>query len=315
METVMNRNQSDEPLCRLVRFPATDGVMLAGLLYEPKRRTRRAALFLHGTGGASIFDSHRTNLLAREFVDRGIAYFPFNNRGAHVERRLKRRTARETTSVMGGSAHELIADCVRDIDGAVRELQNRGYDEVFAIGHSTGANKLAVYDARKRRHDIRKFVLLAGGDDTGLLYQKLGERRFRAALVKGQQKIEAGEGEQFVPPALADLPMSWRAFVDMASPDGDYNVFPFLEAMSGIRLGRKPLFRHLRALKRPALMVYGERDEYCYDDVPGCVATLAEVLSGKGEVDLAIVRDADHGFTGVESGLGQLIVQFLLRKD
>src|SRR5204863_5369255 len=50
-----------EPLARLVHFDATDGVGLAGLLYEPRRATKRAAIWLHGTGGASIFDAQRTN--------------------------------------------------------------------------------------------------------------------------------------------------------------------------------------------------------------------------------------------------------------
>lgn len=306
--------RKEEPPCRLVRFTATDGVVLSGLLYEPKRRTRRAALFLHGTGGASIFDSQRTNLLAAELIARGIAFFPFNNRGAHLERHLKRRTARQTTMVRGGSAHEVIAECIRDIDGAVRELHARGYDEVFAIGHSTGANKLALYESRKRRHDIRRFILLAGGDDTGLLYQNLGEGRFRAALAQGQQKIADGEGADFIPPAMTELPMSWNAFVDMASPDGDYNVFPFLEAMSGIRLGTRPLFRHLRALKHPTLFVYGQRDEYCYGDVPGCVRVLNEALAGKDDIELLVVPDADHGFSGVEAFLGQLMADWLLQR-
>ena len=65
----------------------------------------------------------------------------------------------------------------------------------------------------------------------------------------------------------------------------------------------------------PSFFIYGERDEYCYDDVPGCVATLAEVLDGKENVEIAIVRDADHGFTGAESGLGQLMAKWLLRKE
>ena len=60
--------------CELVKFGATDGVELPGLLYEPDRRTRRAAVWLHGTGGASIFESNRTNPIACEFTSRGIAY-------------------------------------------------------------------------------------------------------------------------------------------------------------------------------------------------------------------------------------------------
>ncbi|PYQ57773.1 MAG: hypothetical protein DMF58_17470 [Acidobacteria bacterium] len=90
-----------EPLCRLVRFEATDGVPVAGLLYDvapPLRRRKpagepalHAIIWLHGTGGASIFESARTNLLARVFLDHRIAFFPFNNRGAQYVRRAGRR--------------------------------------------------------------------------------------------------------------------------------------------------------------------------------------------------------------------------------
>src|SRR6185295_5516215 len=122
------RTAAPEPLCRVVRFEATDGVDLSGLLYEPKKRTGRVAIFLHGTGGASIFESKRTNRLADVFTRNGIAYFPFNTRGAHLIRRLGR--------IQGGMAYELIRDCVFDIDGAVRELRRRGYRDMTLIGHS-----------------------------------------------------------------------------------------------------------------------------------------------------------------------------------
>jgi pimeloyl-ACP methyl ester carboxylesterase len=289
---------SAEPLCRVVRFDATDGVELAGLLYEPKRPAGRAIVWLHGTGGASVFESRRTNLLAAEFLKSGSAYFPFNNRGANVVKRLKGRNGK---SIDGGSAHERIRDCVFDIDGAARELRRRGYRDLTLAGHSTGANKIAVYDHYKPRNPFRRYVLLAGGDDTGMLWQDLGDRRFRATLLKARAMIRARRGHELMPRAL----MSWTAWYDMANPDGDYNVFPFLEVMRGVRLSRRPRFRHFKSIRKPTLVVYGENDQFCYGDVPRCVAMLAEVAGPN--VELAIVRDADHGFGGHEAELARLI--------
>src|SRR3954454_1357462 len=160
-----------EPACRLVRFEATDGVALAGVLYEPRRASKRVIVWLHGGGGASIFESRRTNLLAATFIERGIAFFPFNNRGSGIVRRAGKN--------LGGSAFERIRDCVADIDGAIRELWRRGYRDITLAGHSTGANKIAVYDHYKPRNRARRYVLLGGGDDTGWLYKELGARRFR----------------------------------------------------------------------------------------------------------------------------------------
>ena len=294
-----------EPVTRLVRFEAGDGVELAGLLYEPRRATTRAAVFLHGTGGSSIFDSKRTNILGKLFTDEGIAYFPFNNRGAHLLRRLRRRDRR---SADGGMAYELIRDAAFDIDGALRELRRRGYRDVTLIGHSTGANKIAVYDHYKPRNTVRRYVLLAGGDDTGMIYDQLGPRRFAAALAKGRARRRS---EDFVPRSLSPMLMSWRSWYDMANPDGDYNVFPFLEALRGVRLSRRPRFRYVKAIRKPALILYGENDEYCYDDVPACVAALAAALGPKPNVELAIVRDADHGFGGKERELVETIVNWI----
>src|SRR5436190_6735836 len=95
--------RSSEPPARLVRFEAMDGVTLSGLLYEAKNSTK-AITWLHGTGGASVFDSKRTNELARAFTSRGFTFFPFNNRGAHIVRSLRGR--------LGGMAYEQIRDCV-----------------------------------------------------------------------------------------------------------------------------------------------------------------------------------------------------------
>ena len=292
--------------CELVRFSATDGIELPGLLYEPERRTRRAAVFLHGTGGASIFDSTRTNLLAHEMTSRGIAYLPFNNRGAHLIKWL--RGAKKPAP--GGMAHERIRDCVPDIDGAARFLRSRGYRELYLIGHSTGANKIAVYDHYRRRNPFRKYALLAGGDDTGIFFRDLGAVRFRRTLERAREMIRSKRGADLVPRSITPLMLSWRSLLDMMNPDGDYNVFPFLEAMRGIRLGRKPRFRHIRGIRKPALYVYGDRDEYCYDDVAGCASILSEQIAPRSEI--VVMKDANHGFSGREGELGRLVGEWLL---
>src|SRR5687767_6823558 len=182
-----------EPLTRAIRFEATDGVNLAGLLFEPRRATTRAAIWLHGTGGASVFESGRTNLLASELTEAGIAFFPFNNRGATLMRHFQGKPR-------GGMAYERIRECVFDIDGALRQLWRRGYRDFTLIGHSTGANKIAVYDHYKPRNRVKRYVLVAGGDDTGMIYDALGPRRFASALAKARTMRSSTD---LVPPAIS----------------------------------------------------------------------------------------------------------------
>jgi len=289
-----------EPACRLVRFDAADGVALAGLLYEPRRASKRAIVWLHGGGGASVFESRRTNLLASVFIGQGIAFFPFNNRGSGIVRRAG--------DDFGGAAFERIRDCVADIDGAIRELWRRGYRDITLAGHSTGANKIAVYDHYKPRNRVKRYVLLAGGDDTGLLYAQVGARKFNALLTKAKAMIKARRGHELAPRIPGQTMLSWRALYDVANPDGDYNVFPFFESMTGTRLSRRP-FRYVRAIRKPSLYIYGDRDEYCFDDVPRCVSILAQHINDRAEI--VVLRDADHGFSGREGELGGVIANWI----
>ena len=305
------RKDRDEPLCRFIKFDATDGVELYGLLFQPRRATKHAALFLHGTGGASIFDSRRTNRLATEFTANGIAYFPFNNRGAHLIKRLRRRDVKRR-NVTGGMAYERIRDCVFDIDGAIRELRARGYRKFTLIGHSTGANKIAVYDFYRHRNPVSHYVFVGGGDDVGLMYETLGARKFRSALERARENRNS---EELVPESISDHPMSWRSFYDTANPDGDYNVFPFLEVFQKLRLSKKPLFRHLRGISKPSLVIYGDSDEYFVDDVSRYVEVLDDAVREKPNFEIVVMKDTDHGFARREHELAELIVAWLRRDD
>lgn len=299
-----------EPLGRLVSFSATDGVELAGLLYEPGRATDRAIIWLHGSGGASVFDSARTNLLATLLAERKWAFFPFNNRGSHLVRTLRRRVGGKAERLTGGMAFESIRDCVADIDGAIRFLRQRGYRRFALVGHSTGANKIAVYDHYKPRNPVKQYVLLAGGDDSGGLYESLGARRFASTLARAREMNRSRRGDELAPAGVAG-PMSWRSLYDMMNPDGDYNVFPFLEAMRGLRLSRRAKFRYVQGIRKPALFLYGSEDEYGFGDVSGCVAVLADAIGPKPNVEFAIMGGADHGFKGREEELAALIVDWL----
>ena len=121
--------------------------------------------------------------------------------------------------------------------------------------------------------------------------------------------IKARRGDELAPRNASSTMISWRSLYDMASPNGDYNIFPFMEAIRGVKLSRRPLFRHIRAIRKPSLYIYGDRDEYCFGDVPRCVAILSEHVNDRAE--LIVMRDADHGFSGREEELGTLIAEWI----
>lgn len=294
-------------------FESTDRISLPGLLYEPARATKQVAIWLHGNGGASVFYSaKRMNALGEALARRGVAFFTFNNRGAEVEKMLKRRRGGTSEHALLGYAHELIRDCVKDIDGAIAHLRALGYRKFHLVGHSTGANKICLYDWKKRRRNpVSSYVLLGPGDDVGIAYEQLGAPRFGAALERARAEVAKGHGTKIVPKALSPRPISWASFLDTIDPEGDYNVFPFLEIIRGLKLSkRRPLLREYSRISKPTLVVFGERDEYCFGDVPACVDVLRE-FAPKRRCRFAVIAGAGHSFHGAESELGAAIARFL----
>lgn len=293
-----------------VRFLATDGYKLAGLLYEPKGECRRAAIYLHGNGYGSIFESvEKMNTFGSAFIKNNIAFLAFNNRGSNMVRKLKREVMGQEEETKGGTAYELIADCSKDIDGAIEYLQNLGYRELYLIGESTGANKICVYNYHKPRHKLQKVVLLSGGDDTGIYYDMLGKNEFFRLLAKAKEMIEAGKGTEIMPDG--NFGLSYQSFYDTCNPDGDYNIFPYNEYFNHLHLAHKKIFREYEALKMPVLVMYGSNDEYCYGMVPQ-ILELLEEKSQSVHFKAVIVPGGDHGLTGKLEEGAALIAEWLV---
>src|SRR3989344_6428809 len=76
----------------LAEFETDDDLRLPGLLYEPQKKTQKVLIYLHGCGSTSVFYSvSDINIFADALTKAGIAFFPFNNRGAHIVKTLTRR--------------------------------------------------------------------------------------------------------------------------------------------------------------------------------------------------------------------------------
>ena len=126
--------------------------------------------------------------------------------------------------------------------------------------------------------------------------------------------MPAGPGLFLAPPSvyISNFVLSYQAYYDMANPDGDYNVFPFLEALFKIKLSRKPLFLQYQSLTKPTLVVYGQNDEYCYNRVHDII-TLLKKYSRIKKSQFSVVESADHGFSKHIAELSSLVVNWLIQ--
>ncbi|MBI1961538.1 MAG: alpha/beta hydrolase [Parcubacteria group bacterium] len=295
-----------EPI--VVQVKTTDGLTLPGILYKAKR-SKKVAIHLHGNGSSSVFYyDDRQDELVKALARRGISLLLFNNRGAHYVKHLNVVKKGRSTRKRFGMAYEKIKDCIPDIDGAISFLRKHGFRTFYLIGESTGANKICVYHYYKPRNKVSKYVLLAGGDDTGIYYDMLGNAMFRKLLRAAKQKIKQRKGGEIIKELLPDVIFSYQGFYDIANPDGDYNVFPFLEVIKKLKLSKKPLFRHYRSLTKPTLVLYGGKDEHAWGSVSRVMRLLKE---RKPNFEYGIIPGADHSFTEHQTELAKRIAQWL----
>lgn len=294
-----------------LEFQTTDGLDLPGLLYEPDQKTDKVALLLHGNGSSSIFYSPGFGATYAKYLnEKGIAYFPFNNRGAHIVKRLNKTVEGETQRLKYGCAYELIKECIFDIDGAIEHLRTLGYKTFYLIGASTGANKICVYNYYKPENVVSKYVLIGGGDDSGITYSQIGKDKFEQILKECQQKIKANKGTDLAPEEWMGM-YSYQSIFDTLNPDGDYNTFPFFEILNRLTISKKELFREFKSINKPTLVVYGGDDEYCYGQIPEIVEKIKTTTPYPDKFTFSILPNCDHGFSGQEKLLVKTISDWL----
>jgi len=291
---------------RFVQFSTPDGLSLPGLLFEAKN-SKEVAIFLHGNGSSSIFyfDDYS---LAKELNKKGISLLMFNNRGAHIIKKLNVEKNGVVERKKFGMAYELIKECIPDIDGAISFLKKAGYHKFYLIGTSTGANKICVYNYYKPKNEISKNVLVSGGDDTGIYYSILGKNKFNKLLSLSKKKTDTGKGEEIICDLLADEILSYKAFYDMCNPNGGYNTFPYTEVLENVKLSTKKLFRHFASIKKPTLVIYGEKDEYVPWGVEKIYGILKEYQPG---FTYKMIKGTDHSYTKNIPILAKMIAEWL----
>jgi pimeloyl-ACP methyl ester carboxylesterase len=163
---------------------------LHGLLFTPQdQQTDLALLFVHGV--AMNFYLPPLSVFGQELAARGFHSFVINTRGHDWISRAGNLTK------FGGSAYELLEDCLPDLDAALEFLRKQGYHRFVLIGHSLGAIKSIIYQGTRRRRDIVGIVSCSAPRQ---FYSERVARQsgFRELMDKAEGLIAEGEGDELL---------------------------------------------------------------------------------------------------------------------
>lgn len=303
--------KKNKPVFFFDQYHTSDNLILP-LLHCKTTRADRALIWLHGMGSSgNFYVPDRINALAEEMQKIGIALIAPNNRGAGIAQRLKFIDSEgELQRVTIGTSHEMIHEAIHDISGIADYARRAGYRQVYLAGHSSGANKIAVYNFHEKNNPFAGYVLFGGGDDTGLHIAQLGRFRHRWLMRRCKAQLRRGHGGHLIPRKWKLGWFSYQSLLDILDPNGEYNTFPFWEARKGA-LSRRNIWRFWQALHKPTLVIYGEQDEYCQPNVRECIKLLKKNQVPGMDVEYKVVSDADHGASGREKELARAIASWL----
>jgi acetyl esterase/lipase len=280
----------------LVNLRTRDGVPLAGVMTEPRRRRGLAVVWVHGLGSGFAGGQPLLAALSTRLAAAGVAYLKCDNRGHHVVARAGRRLA--------GAAFERFGESVRDIRATIDFARRAGYRRVILAGHSTGANKVLHYVARVRDRRVAGVMLLGPVSDVAGEMKRIGARTL-ARRVRVAERIARRDPDALVPRGFGFY--SARRYLSLYRPGGAEDVFPYYRPRA-----RWPALRSVRV---PLAVVVGSRDAYLDRPAEALVEAFQRNAIRARSFTGIVVPRAPHGFAGHEDGLARSVVGWIRRQS
>ncbi len=275
--------------CELFSYFASDGLILNGLLARSRKVNKRVIINVFGMT-SDFFASNRYPVFHDVLRGSDTDIFFANNRGFGSVTRFKRRNKED---VFAGTALEKFEDCVFDIKGAMDLLASLGYKDIILQGHSTGAQKVAYYQYKRRDRRVKGIILLSPSDDYNLAKRNLG-RRFNKAVKLAKTMVAHRKGHLMTPAWISYYSAS--RFLSYADPkNAEARLFDY-----------EGLMREFSRISVPVLAVFGSREQCASKSVRECLDILKR-KTGSGDYEGVIVKGGDHSFRRREEELALLI--------
>ena len=274
-------------MTELVKVTTGDGVRLDGAMDTCDETNGKvdAVICLHGVAstfyGSSLFESLTPHLLGI-----GIDVLRVNTRGHDS-------AFPSSGGRRFGAAYERVHECTLDLAAWWNLLGERGYSKVGLLGHSLGAIKGVFHQAQQDTPRASCLLALSPPRLSHLAFSNgAASHTYNANLAEARKRIEAGQGGELME-ATFPFPLLITAdgYLDKYGPGERYNI---TEVVSQIDC--------------PTIFTYGQRelDGAAFAGVPEAVAQ-----RGGSNVEVTIIDEADHLYTGVHEDLGRRLVDWL----
>ncbi len=277
-----------------------DGLELDALLFEPKNKTKRIVIHIHGKEGHFI-QNHFVTSMGYAYPLDGYSFITFNNRGHDYMADMLKKSSTGLEWVTRGSAYEIIEESVQDINGIIQYILQLGYEEIILQGHSLGPHKISYYLANKPKYDISKAILLTTADIRYLLDSTLSN--WQHISLDARKMIDQNKGNELMEDKLwSNSPMSAKTFWHYTNPHSNTWIFNFTHPDDE--------FKHFDKIEIPILVVVPEQD-FSTGVIQSDAMKMLKARTKSIDFSSVIIPNTVHNFASKEDELVRQIINWL----
>ena len=282
----------------IVKFNATDGIHLDGILNKCETNSKKILIQIHGM--TSNCFKNRDKTIAKKVNEIGIDVLDFNNRGSDVVRYIKN----DNVTLLAGMAYEKVEDCYYDVTGAIEFVLSLGYEEIYLQGHSLGSTKV-VYTYNKLRkenskllNNIKGIILLSLVDIAGIIDADANKEFISLA----EEKAEKGELMDLMPFKCFIHPISVKSFLQYTKHNENFDFARYSK--------KDDKFEILNKIQCPLFMRWGNVNELIKQDAKELAEFMNKKITNQNK-NISYIDGADHSYHGKNEQLAKEIKQFL----
>ena len=286
-----------------IHFETEDNIILYGLIYKSTKNTKKVLISTHGMITNCI--KLRDEIIAKEIEEIQIDTLVYNNRGQEIMSYSKKK---DGETILGGTAFENIDESNKDVEGAIKFCIEKGYQEIYLMGHSLGSTK-TVYTYNKMIENnknnilekIKGVILLSLIDIPTILRVYLNARY--PEMLTYAKNMEKEKMENILMPETAFLyPISVKTFLKYAR---DYQQIDFAKFSD-----KEYNYKEINNIKAPLMLRWGTVKEMILQKPEDLCKKLKDKITNN-KLDIGFIEGGNHNYRGKEEILAKEIKNFL----
>ena len=299
VENLKDREKTYAMITKIIKFNATDGIILDGYLNKCQENTNSILIQVHGM--TSNCFKNRDKMISSKVEELNIDTLCFNNRGSEI---IKYCPKENGEKVLQGTAYEDVEECFYDIVRAIQFAVNLGYKNIYLQGHSLGSTKV-VYTYNKMLKEnnyylkyIKAIMLLSLVDIPDIINTFTPKKFVNLANVKEKEN----KLDELMPMETSIHPFSVKTFL---------RYIKYYENINFAQYNNENYnYEELNNINVPLYMRWGTEQELIKQNVNYLVNTLKNKLNNK-YFDIGYIDGANHSYYGKEDVLASEICGFL----